>query len=150
MEPLEIAASVIGIISFSTKVSLIVGKYIQEVHGIHKTLKLFDETLQSLRESLNQIVETAKDNTSDAERFHLKAILRISNDCYAILVDLEKDLPGLHQHPNIFKKIVASFETKLNETTTREKLNAIQRYCDQLSLSFTALSMLVYSSALWR
>lgn len=150
MEPLEIAASVIGIIDVSTRVSLIVGKYIREVHGIHETLKLFDKTLQSLREPLQQIVQIAKDNTTDAEQLHLEAILRISNDCYAILVDLEKDLPELDQQPNIFKKIAATFESKLNETTTREKLNAIQRYGDQLSLSLVALSMLVNPSVLWR
>ena len=143
MEPLEVAASVIGIISFSTKLSIAIGKYIQEVHGIHETLQLFNKTLQSLRESLEQICEIAKDNTSDTEQLHLKAILRISNDCYTIIFDLKKDLPELKGNSTILKKIVATFEGKLNETATREKLNAIQRYSEQLSLSLVALSMLV-------
>ncbi|RYP81672.1 hypothetical protein DL769_001904 [Monosporascus sp. CRB-8-3] len=141
MEPFEFAASVAGIILFSAEVSLLVGQCIEEIHGVPRSVKLLNETLQTLRVTLEEIDEVVKDGVVDSGKQHFKIIERISSDCYKLLLSLEKDLPGLRQEPGLFKRLVAAFEFKLNEKGTKEKLDAIQRYTTSLHLSLGALSL---------
>lgn len=141
MEPIELAASIAGILQLSAKVTVLVGQCYEEVHGVPETLRLFDETLKSLGDSLQRINETTANTTSDAERQHRDAIERISDECLKILEDLLKGLPELEENPNLFKQVAAAFKVKINEKAIREKLDAIQRYSDQVAISLGALQM---------
>ncbi|RYP28062.1 hypothetical protein DL767_007393 [Monosporascus sp. MG133] len=141
MEPLEFAASVAGVIIFSAEVSLLVGRCIEEIHGVPQSLNLLNETLQRLRDALEQIDDVVKDGIVDSEKQHFKIIEKISSDCCKLLRSLERDLPGLRREPGLLRKLVAAFELKLKEKGTKEKLDAIQRYTASLHLSFGALSL---------
>ncbi|RYP74500.1 hypothetical protein DL771_002974 [Monosporascus sp. 5C6A] len=141
MEPFEYAASVAGIVIFSAELSLLVGQCIEEIRGVPQSLNLLNETLRTLRTTLEHIDEVVKDGVVDSEKQHFKIIERISSDCYKLLLSLEKDLPGLRQAPGVLRRLVATFELKLNEKGTKEKLDAIQRYTTSLHLSFEALSL---------
>ncbi|RYP09181.1 hypothetical protein DL764_001452 [Monosporascus ibericus] len=140
MDPLEFAASVAGIVIFSAEVSLLVGRCIEEIHGVPQSLNLLNDTLQTLRTTLEQIGEVVKDGILDSGKQHFKIIEKISNDCYKLLLSLQKDLSGLQREPGLLRRLVAAFELKLKERGTKEKLDAIQHYTASLNLSLGALS----------
>ncbi|KAK7751354.1 hypothetical protein SLS62_006760 [Diatrype stigma] len=144
MEPLELAASIVGIIGFSAKVSLLVYKFAQEVHGVPESLKLFGDTLQRLSDALQQIPGVVKDSKSDSEKQHIGSIERISNDCFKLLQDLERDLPELCESPSRVRRVGAALgaalDMKFNEKAIQEKLDAIQRYTQSLTLSLEVFS----------
>ncbi|RYP61230.1 hypothetical protein DL770_009835 [Monosporascus sp. CRB-9-2] len=140
MAGLEFAASVAGIIIFSAEVSRLVGQCIEEIHGVPQSLNLLNETLKNLGGTLKQISEVVKGDIIDSGKQHFKVIEKISNDCYELVLSLEKDLPGLRRKPGLLRRIVAAFELKLKEKGTKEKLDAIQRYTTSLTLSLLALS----------
>lgn len=145
MASIELAASIVGIIGFSAKVSLLVYKFAQEVHGVPESLKLFSETLQSLSDALQQIPGVVKDSKSNSEKQHLGIIERISNDCFKLLQDLDHDLPELCESTNRARRVGAALgaalDMKFNEKSIQEKLDAIQRYTQSLNLSLEVLSL---------
>lgn len=149
MEPFEVVTGVIALVDFTGRVSLLVGRTIQEVQGVPESLKLFNQTLQTLNGSLKQIVKVVNDCTIHSEKKHLVIINKISDDCYKLLQSLVDDLPELDDHPSLLKKISAAFNIKLNEKTIKERFDALQNYTQILSLSLNALSWLVKSPALY-
>lgn len=150
MDPLEVVASIVALVDFTAKVSLLVGRTIQEVQGVPESLKLFYHTLQTLCDSLKQIREVVDDCTIDSEKLHLVIIKKISDDCHKLLQSLVEDLPELDEHPSLLKKISAAFNMKLNEKTIKERFDALQNYTQYLSVSLQTLSWLVKSLAFSR
>ncbi|KAH9899092.1 ankyrin repeat-containing domain protein [Xylariomycetidae sp. FL2044] len=137
----ELAASALGIIDFTAKLSKFLLECVQDIRGISESLRLSHQTLLALSSSLQQLLDIGNEELLDTEKRALDEVGKFCIACSKVVQSLEKSLPSLDGDPKLKQKAIAAIDMRFNERAIKDKFETINRFTQYINMSLAALSI---------
>ncbi|EON98721.1 putative ankyrin-2 isoform 2 protein [Phaeoacremonium minimum UCRPA7] len=143
MDPLSIAANVVGIAVVCGKLSQSVGQFVIDTKGAPDIVSEFYETIRNLHSALSQVGQVLQSRPRQLpfEKEHHRKIGQIAKSCKKALDKLDGQLPSLRDKPTSIDKVRMNLSMSLKSNSIKQTIIHINSYTQVLQLSLVTLSL---------
>lgn len=135
MDPLSAAAGVVGLLSLTIQVGMLIGAYANSVKGASKDAQNLEREIQAFSSVLKQLCEFLQSKDADHVAFEPTSVLLIAtNSCDEELSDLQRKLEK-YSTGNKASRVLQRLSWPFTEKENRETIDAIHRWTQLYTLS---------------